>query len=914
MGARQKPVLLSFNRGLVSPLGLARIDQKRVAMSADVHINWMPRVLGSMAFRPGLEYLGGIANNSLCKMLEFIFSVTDTALVELTDSLMRVWVNDEVVTRESVGTAVTNGTFTTDLSGWTQADDTGAISSWQTGSLMGLTGNGIAYAKRQQQVSVAAGDIGVQHALRIIVLVGPVTLRVGTAVGLDDYISEAILETGTHSLAFTPNGDFWIEFRSLLLRITLVQQCTIEATGVMTLPTPWEAADLGNVRYDQSGDVLFLCDGVHQQRRIERRGVHSWSIVLYRPEAGPYLTENITPITLTPSDIRGNILIAASAPTFYAEHVGAIFTLTSTGQLVQQQCTAEDTWTDPIRVTGVGTTRVYTAITSGFSDGTKWTIQASVAEPGAWYNVSGNISRTDNGTITHNDALDNQVMYYRIGVQEGDYSSGAPNVALSIATGSIDGVIRVTAFTDNENVAAEVLNDLGGTGATDTWSEGAWSDRQGWPSAVRFHEGRLWWMGKGGIWGSVTDAFDDFDPTVLGDSGTIDRTIGSGPVDTIMWAMSVQRLLMGCQGAEYSIRSSALDEPMTPTDFNIKPASSLGSASVQAVKVDLSVVYVQRNGVRVYELSLGSANIVWYEYSATDLTAMVPELGLPGIIRIAVQRQPDTRLHCVRSDGVVMIGVFDKVEDVICWLLVETQGAVEDVVVLPGAQGAIEDQVYYVVNRTINGQTVRYLEKWAIELDCRGGVLNKQADAFATYTGTLTNVIPGLDHLEGEEVVVWADGRDLSPGYDGIRQNGDPVTQQTYTVSGGQINLGGQYVLNAIIGLPYTGQWRSTKLGYAVSPIDMPFGRHKRMSHLGVILAYAHPKGLRFGSDFDHMDQMPEVEEGKVIDQDEIRTAYDTHPIEFPGEWTTDMRVCLQAQAPRPVTVLAAELDLEISP
>jgi len=52
----------------------------------------------------------------------------------------------------------------------------------------------------------------------------------------------------------------------------------------------------------------------------------------------------------------------------------------------------------------------------------------------------------------------------------------------------------------------------------------------------------------------------------------------------------------------------------------------------------------------------------------------------------------------------------------------------------PGRDRSTEDQVYYVVNRTINGATVRYLEKWAKETDCRGGTLNKQADAFIIFT------------------------------------------------------------------------------------------------------------------------------------------------------------------------------------
>jgi hypothetical protein len=61
-------------------------------------------------------------------------------------------------------------------------------------------------------------------------------------------------------------------------------------------------------------------------------------------------------------------------------------------------------------------------------------------------------------------------------------------------------------------------------------------------------------------------------------------------------------------------------------------------------------------------------------YGSTQLSALVPEIGDPGIVKMAVQRQPDTRIHCVRSDGTVALLVFDKVESVICWVEIETPG------------------------------------------------------------------------------------------------------------------------------------------------------------------------------------------------------------------------------------------------
>src|SRR3981081_2055142 len=121
--AVQNAVLQGFNRGLVSKLALARTDLKRTALSAEVMTNWMPRVLGSMMLRPGLGFLGDTRSDRKAKMIEFIFSLSDKALVELTDLNMRVWISDALVTRVSVATTVTNGTFAVDLSSWTNNDE-----------------------------------------------------------------------------------------------------------------------------------------------------------------------------------------------------------------------------------------------------------------------------------------------------------------------------------------------------------------------------------------------------------------------------------------------------------------------------------------------------------------------------------------------------------------------------------------------------------------------------------------------------------------------------------------------------------------------------------------------------------------------------------------------------------------------
>ena len=77
-------------------------------------------------------------------------------------------------------------------------------------------------------------------------------------------------------------------------------------------------------------------------------------------------------------------------------------------------------------------------------------------------------------------------------------------------------------------------------------------------------------------------------------------------------------------------------------------------------------------------------------------------------------------------------------------------------------------------------------------------------------------------------------------------------------------------------------------------------------------LADTHAKGIRFGPDYDNLDDRPEMDDGALVDPDNIDTDYDSDGIQFPSTWAADLRVCLKAQAPRPCTVLAVKLVIEV--
>ena len=918
------PALIALNRGLLSPLGQARTDLKRQGMSAEVQTNFMPRVLGSAMLRPGLGYVGATSGNQRAKYLPFVFSTTDVALLEMTEGAMRVWlpsddVPDTLLTRPAVTAAITNGTFDTDLSGWTDADESGATSAWDAGT-MKLSGTGFNAAIRYQTVTV--NEANVEHALRIVVPIAGtvVRLNIGTTAGDGTYAFNLDLEEGTHSIAFTPTGNFVVQFSNAYTMPAYVTSVAVESAGVVSLTTPWTEEMLPLLRPDQSGSVVYVaCDGV-QQQKVQRwgqagsDGARSFSIVYYAPPDGPFGLQNTTPTTLTPSATTGAITLTASQPLFRSGHVGALFRMTSNGQDVSVSASGTNQFTSHIEVTGLAADggRTIGIFISGTFVGTV-VLQRSIGAPGAWEDVAGEAWATPIDGI-YDDTLDNQTIYYRLGI-DGAYTSGTAECRLTFAKGAITGIARITGVSTNKVAAAfviqwpddtGVLRGLGNTSATTDWWEGLWSSVRGFPTACALYEGRLWWFGRNWMIGSVSDAYESYDDTVEGDSGPIIRTIGSGPVDVINFALPLQRLLVGAQGAEMSLASSTGTGPLTPTDFNRKDAGTQGSAAIAAVRVDDNGVFVQRSGRRVYELAY-KPNFFGKDYSETDLTNFVPDLAVselnvplttPGIAMIAVQRQPDTRIHAVLNDGTVRVLIYDPTEEEKAWIKVETDGIVEDVCVLPGQTGATaaEDLVHYVVRRTINGATVRYLERWAMEEECWGGDVCKLADSFVTGTNAFAVAeIAGLGHLVGEEVVIWGGGADLGTG--------------TVNASG-KVTLDAEFQGNWVAGLAYTGRFRSTKLAYAAE-LGSPLNQKKRIARLGAVLANAHSQGLRYGRDFTTMRDLPMTYKGKTYTSEVVRASYDDDGFAFPGEWNTDARLCLEASAPRPVTIMAISLLME---
>ena len=138
---------LRFNGGLVSRYLLARTDLRKMMVSASVLTNWFLRSIGYMFFRPGMKYLGGVGAGTIGRNIPFVKATDDTALIELSNGVMRVRVDDALLTYPTVSTVVLNSSFGSGTN-WTDVDEAGGTSTIGAGFL-DLVGNGVALADQQ---------------------------------------------------------------------------------------------------------------------------------------------------------------------------------------------------------------------------------------------------------------------------------------------------------------------------------------------------------------------------------------------------------------------------------------------------------------------------------------------------------------------------------------------------------------------------------------------------------------------------------------------------------------------------------------------------------------------------------------------------------------------------------------------
>jgi hypothetical protein len=302
------------------------------------------------------------------------------------------------------------------------------------------------------------------------------------------------------------------------------------------------------------------------------------------------------------------------------------------------------------------------------------------------------------------------------------------------------------------------------------------------------------------------------------DDDAVQYAIAAPQVNVIRWLESSDNLIIGTLAQEFAAFGGGLGDPITPTNTRITPQSNEGSAAIQPARAGNEVIFVNRSGRKLYAMDFDAAG---GQYVAVDLTELAAHLTATGntFTRVAWARNPASVLWALRSDGVLCSLTYRKDQQVWAWARHPlSDGTVESIAVIPSPDGTVDD-LWMIVNRTVNGSTKRYVEYLAQPFEPASDTDKAEmafVDSGLRYQGSSTTTLTGLFHLEGKTVKVLVGGA-LQP--DEVVTNGSITTDTAAT--------------DAWVGLAYTSKLRTLRPEIPTS-VGTVQGRTKRVSRVTV--------------------------------------------------------------------------------
>lgn len=153
---------------------------------------------------------------------------------------------------------------------------------------------------------------------------------------------------------------------------------------IYEIPTTYLEADLPQLSFVQSADILYIFHGSYAPRKLSRSGHTSWTITEIDWIDGPYLDTNTATTTLTPSGTTGSITITASAVTGINGDTG--FKSTDIGRLVRISNPASGTNYGYAKITAYSST---TSVTATVIRAFATTTASTVWRLGSWSATTG---------------------------------------------------------------------------------------------------------------------------------------------------------------------------------------------------------------------------------------------------------------------------------------------------------------------------------------------------------------------------------------------------------------------------------------------------------------------------------------------------------------------------------------------
>lgn len=467
-------------------------------------------------------------------------------------------------------------------------------------------------------------------------------------------------------------------------------------------------------------------------------------------------------------------------------------------------------------------------------------------------------------------------------------SSGTCTVDLTAMAYNAEGVVKLTEITSDSTAKAHVEKELGSTDMTTNFLWGAWSDEFGYPQTLCFFQDRLCFGGTKKqpymVWMSRTGDYGNFSVEKASGTVTDDSAVALAFVSRkqfkILHLIASTDLIVLTAGNEWTVSGS---DTVTPSKAVPKMQTTRGCSTVEPLMIGGRIVFVQGRGSTVRDMAYS------YEtdsYGGNDLTLLAKHIiENVQIVDSAYKQEPDSTIYFVRSDGTMACLSYIMEQKVYAWSTIETQGKIKAVAAV---QEGDEDIIYLVVQREINGVTVRNIEYLAKNPAKSNNpddyIMLDNAIEYSTTEKSSGETEIEVAELAGEKVVVIGDGR----MYSGLTVSQD-----------GTVTLPAA-VQHAFIGLPYRSIMELPNVEIKTGDGTMQ-GRKKQISNC--ILRLSDSLGGMVGPDINTMDLMNFDEQNAVSD---IKLFTGDKHMTLPiGGFNNEGRVIIVTDEPYPFNLLA---------
>jgi hypothetical protein len=508
------------------------------------------------------------------------------------------------------------------------------------------------------------------------------------------------------------------------------------------IPSPWTNEQLFDIQFVQVADTMWLVHPEVPPQKLVRYADDSWTLTEIDYDRGPFLPYNITSTTIVPSATTGTgITLTSSEDLFTADDIGRTVeikqirtdsTTTATAASYSPWIKVKGNWDFATRGTWTGTAQIW----------------RRVGDSGTGAVFRSFLASDDNNFIADGEEEEDNI-------QMRVFGRPSCTATLTVDDFYVYGVAKITAFTDAKNVTADVLTDFDNTNAVTEWAFNSFSDASGYPTAIGLYSER---MCIGGTLAQPNTVFlsklDQWENYQSSNNNLDAMSFKLNTSENIQWLQEQGDLIIGTSGEEYKLGPDQPDKPLGGNNVKAITEGAEGSSALQAITVADVLVFLTRDGKRVKTIGY---NFEADKLKARDLNSLAgTEITESKIRQIGYRQNPYSEIYFQLNNGKVAIMTFDQDQNIYGWTLFETDGLIKSTTIIKDVDG--NDDVYFAVERVIGGVKDMMIERM-VDRD-----FQNQKDWFFVDSGqtdilaTDTNIITGLQHLEGETVKVVVDG------------------------------------------------------------------------------------------------------------------------------------------------------------